>query len=54
VSRMCCAYLKLGLFVRIASRCSFYRVRKFLPVYPMYLSLQSLQFIRPKHVVVIE
>jgi hypothetical protein len=43
VSRMCCVYLELGLFVRIACMCSLYRVRKFLPVCPMYLSSQSEQ-----------
>jgi hypothetical protein len=45
VSRMCCAYLELSLFVLIACMCSLYRVRKYLPVCPMHLSWQSLQFI---------
>jgi hypothetical protein len=40
VSRMCCAYLELGLCVRIACMCSLYRVRNFLPVCPMYFCSQ--------------
>jgi hypothetical protein len=37
VSRMCrVGYLELGLFVRIACMCSLYRVRKFLPVCPVF------------------
>jgi hypothetical protein len=42
VSRICCAYLDVGLLECIACMCSLYRVLKFRPVCPMYFNWQLL------------